>query len=174
MQAPPSLCDHQQPVQMLFRVMRRRFLGPAALPPSACGPPRLPLRRLGLCEGCSLSAPGEPWTEGQCWCQCSSRAPRVGRCRALYAPPEEAERLGRGRRGAGGVTSRGGERTSGSVLAWLGAAEGYLRRLDRPAPQVLFRCGLSAAFCTFGSVPFPGSADLTGSAFAMLTRGGCG
>ena len=25
MEAPHSLCDHQQPVQMLFRVMRRRF-----------------------------------------------------------------------------------------------------------------------------------------------------
>src|SRR3954467_5621256 len=43
--------------------------------------------RLGLRKGCGLSAPGKPWTEGQCWCRYPIRAPRVRCYRALYNSP---------------------------------------------------------------------------------------
>ena len=137
---------------------------------------RLGLRcsSLGLCEGCGLSAPGEPWTEGQCQCRCPIRAPRAGRCRALCAPPEEAERFCGDRRGAGGVTARGVERTSGSVRAWLGAADAIWGALTGPLRRFCSGAASPPRCCTFGSVPVRGSAGLTGSAFAMLTNDGCG
>src|SRR3954469_365232 len=103
-----------------------------------------------------------------------TRVVGLGAVARSTTPPEEAERVGRDRRGAGGVTSRDGERTSGSALAWLGAAGAIWGALTGPLRRFCSGAASPPRCCTFGSVPVRGSADLTGSAFAMLTRGGCG
>src|SRR4051812_13550441 len=97
---------------------------------------------------------------------------RLGAVARSTAPPEEAERFGRDRRGADVVTSRGGERTSGSVLAWLGAANAVWGALTGPLRRFCSGAA-SPPRCTFGSVPVRGSAGVTGSAFAVLTKDGC-
>ena len=57
---------------------------------------------------------------GACWCRIPIWAPGLGAVSRPTVPPEEAERVGRDRRGAGGVTSRDGERRS--ARPWLGWA----------------------------------------------------